>query len=113
AAVLARSKEIGTMRALGFSRLAVLVSYLSESMVLALVSGAIGLGLAAAFLAVQGGHAGTANWKTFSEVSFELAITPRVVEVVLAISAIVGFAGGLLPSLRAARMPVVEALRSA
>ena len=110
ASVLSRSREIGTLRALGFSRLAVMVSYLVESLVVALASGLLGLGLGAIVLFFAG-TAGTQNI-TFSEVTFTMRITPVVVVICMVTCAVIGMIGGILPALRAARMPIIEALRS-
>jgi cell division protein FtsX len=112
AAVLARAKEIGTLRALGFSRLSVMTCYVLESVVLSLGAGVVGLLLASLVLAFQSGYAGTSNWTTFSEVAFRLKLTLDVVKTVMITSVIIGLLGGLFPAWRAARLPVVDALRA-
>ena len=112
ASVLARTREIGTMRALGFRRSAILLGYVVESVVLALLSGIVGVVMGWLVLLVYGGYAGTVNWVTFSEVAFKLTITPMVVVFVMIVSAVIGAVGGFLPALRASRLPIVEALRA-
>src|SRR6185503_12350168 len=108
AAVAYRTREIGTLRALGFSRLRIVGAFLAESVVLALVGGAIGCVLA---LPVHGLSSGTTNMASFSEVAFKFRITPGLLAGGLAFAALMGAAGGLLPALRAARIPVARALR--
>jgi ABC-type antimicrobial peptide transport system permease subunit len=112
ASVMSRAREIGTLRALGFSRRSILASYVVEALVVAILAGIVGLGLGAMALLVQGGSSGTSNWNTFSEVAFSFAITPGVVAMAVIVSAVVGAVGGFFPALRAARMPIVEALRA-
>ncbi len=111
ASVLSRAREVGTLRALGFSRLAILVAYLIESLTVSLAAGVTGLFLGMVVLAFAG-TAGTGG-VTFSEVTFSMRITPVVVVIAMVTCAIVGAVGGLFPALRAARMPIVEALRAA
>lgn len=111
ASVLSRAREVGTLRALGFSRLSILVCYLFESLVVSLLAGVTGL-LLGAIVLFFAGTAGTGN-VTFSEITFSMRITPFVVVICMATCAVVGMLGGLLPALRAARMPIVEALRAA
>ena len=108
AQVSARVREIGTLRALGFRRRAVLVSFVIESVLLGLFAG--GIGIAAASL-MQLASFSTLNWQTFSEVSFRFQLTPTILVASLAFSVVMGFAGGLLPAMRAARMPIVRATR--
>ncbi|HET6725926.1 MAG TPA: ABC transporter permease [Gammaproteobacteria bacterium] len=102
-----RSREIATLRALGFGRLAVLASVLLEGAVLGLAGGALG-GLAA-YLAFNGFQASTVN--QFSQVVFEFAVTPALIGAGVVYALIMGFVGGLLPAIRAARMPVATAIR--
>lgn len=111
ASVLSRSREIGTLRALGFSRRAIMASYMAESLVVSLAAGVVGLLLGSVVL-LFAGSAGTGN-VTFSEVTFTMRVTPVVVVICLVTCAVVGAIGGLMPALRAARMPIVEALRAA
>lgn len=108
AAVAYRTREIGTLRALGFSRLRIVTAFLTESVALAVVGGMIGCLLA---LPVHGVSTGTTNFASFSEVAFKFRITPRLLAAGLVFSAVMGAAGGLLPALRAARIPVARALR--
>jgi putative ABC transport system permease protein len=108
AAVAYRTREIGTLRALGFSRLKIVSAFLAESVALALIGGAIGCLLA---LPVHGMSTGTTNFASFSEVAFKFQITPSLLFGGLIFSAAMGALGGLLPALRAARIPVARALR--
>ena len=108
ASVAYRTREIGTLRALGFSRLSILTSFVIESMILALIGGLVGLLLA---LPVNGIATGTMNFWTFSELAFSFRITPDLVITALIFSLALGFIGGLLPSRLAARMPITKALR--
>ena len=110
AAVANRVSEIGTLRALGFRRRHVLLAFLFESILLATVSGAIGIALASGLQTVS---LSTTNWDTFSEVAFRFAITPQVVGGALAFSLLMGILGGVLPAVRAARLQIVTALRTA
>jgi putative ABC transport system permease protein len=108
AAVAYRTREIGTLRALGFSKLSILTSFVIESMILALIGGLVGCLLA---LPVNGIATGTMNFRTFSELAFSFRITPDLVISALIFSLVLGFVGGLLPSRLAARMPITKALR--
>jgi putative ABC transport system permease protein len=108
-AVAGRTREIATLRALGFGRSPVVVSVLVESLVLSLVGGAIG-GLLA-WAAFDGYQTATMNWQSFSQVAFAFAVTPSLLIQGLTYAAIMGLFGGLLPAIRAARLPVVTALR--
>ena len=108
AAVAYRTREIGTLRALGFSRLRIVGAFLAESVALALIGGVIGCVLA---LPVHGLSTGTTNMASFSEVAFKFRITPALLAGGLVFAALMGAAGGLLPALRAARIPVARALR--
>lgn len=110
AAVATRTAEIGTLRALGFRRRAVLTAFLLESLLLALVGGAVGLG-AASFL--QTLTISTTNFQTFSELAFSFALTPRIVVNSLIFALVMGFVGGFLPAIKASRMKIVDALRAA
>jgi ABC-type lipoprotein release transport system permease subunit len=110
AAVGARTKEIGALRAIGFSRGAVLQSVLVESTLLALLGGAIGCLLA---LPVRSFTTGTMNFATFSELAFRFQVTPGMLLFGLAFSAVMGLIGGFFPARKAASMPIVEALRQA
>jgi putative ABC transport system permease protein len=108
AAVAYRTREIGTLRALGFSRFRIVTAFIAESTALALIGGLIGCMLA---LPVHGLSTGTTNFTSFSEVAFKFRITPLLLVGGLSFAALMGAAGGLLPALRAARIPVARALR--
>lgn len=107
-AVAARSREIATLRALGFGGSSVVASFVLESVLIALVGGALGC---LAVLPLNGFTAGTMNWQTFSHLAFAFQVTPSLMAWGLAFAAMMGVVGGLLPALRAARMPVATALR--
>jgi len=108
AAVAYRTREIGTLRALGFSRLRIVTAFLAESVALALIGGVIGCMIA---LPVHGLSTGAMNMTSFSELAFKFRITPGLLVGGLLFSALMGAVGGLLPALRAARIPVARALR--
>jgi putative ABC transport system permease protein len=108
-AVASRTREIATLRALGFQSLPVVISVLVEAVLLSLAGGAIG-GLLA-YLAFDGYQTATMNWQSFSQVAFAFAVTPALLAQALIYATIMGLAGGLLPAWKAARMPVVTALR--
>src|SRR5690606_36455663 len=108
-AVATRAREIATLRALGFNAAAVLVSVLSESMVLAAGSGLIG-GLVA-WLGFNGYQTSTMNFQSFSQVAFAFRVTPALLLDGLAWSLAMGLIGGILPAVRAARLPVARAPR--
>jgi putative ABC transport system permease protein len=108
-AVAARTREIATLRALGFGRCAVVVSLLIESLLLALVGGALGAGLA--YFAFNNFQTSTMNWQSFSQVTFAFAVTPQLLVQGIVWATLIGLAGGLLPAIRAARLPIATALR--
>jgi len=108
-AVSARTREIATLRALGFGSGPIITSVLVESLVLALLGGI--LGAAAAWLAFDGYQASTINWQTFSQVTFAFAVTPALLGQAMAWAAALGLLGGLFPAIRAARLPIAAALR--
>lgn len=108
AMVAARTGEIGVLRALGFSRRSLMVSFVAEAVFLASLGGVLGCVLA---LPVNGVMTGTGNTASFSEVAFAFRITPIVLMTGLVFSAAMGFFGGLLPAVRAARLPLTIALR--
>jgi putative ABC transport system permease protein len=110
AIVAARTREIGTLRALGFSRKAVLFSFLLESVFLALLGGALGVLLA---YPMNGFSTGTGQTQSFSEIAFSFRITPQIVAVGMGFAVVMGAIGGLLPALRGARLPITTALREA
>jgi putative ABC transport system permease protein len=110
AIVSQRTREIGTLRALGFSRFSVLLSFVMESMLLALVGGIIGCLVA---FPMNGFTAGTGQTQSFSELAFAFKITPGIILVGLIFAALMGLIGGLLPAVRASQMPITKALREA
>lgn len=110
AAVANRTREVGTLRALGFRRRNILSAFLLEAVVISLFGGIVGL-TAASFMELF--RVSTINFGTFSELSFGFALTPDTVMLTLSFSLLMGVAGGFLPAVRAARMSIVNALRSA
>ena len=108
-AVANRTHEIGTLRALGFRRGSVLVSFLVESVLLGLIGGTGGI-VAGSFL--QFVTISTMNWETFSELAFGFTLTPAIAGYALTFSVSMGLVGGLLPAWRAARLTIVDALRA-
>jgi putative ABC transport system permease protein len=108
-AVASRTREIATLRALGFGSTPVVLSVLGEALLLSLIGGTVG-GLIA-WAAFDGYQTATMNWQSFSQVAFAFKVTPELLMRGLVYAAIMGFLGGLLPALRAARLPVVTALR--
>jgi putative ABC transport system permease protein len=109
AAVARRTKEIGTLRVLGFSRGSILFSFVLESVLIAAVGGALGCLLA---LPVNGLTTGTTNFTTFSEIAFNFRVTPGLLLSGMIFASIMGFLGGLFPAWRAAHENIVTALRS-
>ncbi len=110
AIVSQRTREIGTLRALGFSRFSILLSFVMESVLLAFVGGLLGCLIA---IPMNGFTAGTGQTQSFSELAFAFKITPGIVIVGLSFAVLMGLVGGLLPALRASRMPITKALREA
>jgi len=108
-AVSARTREIATLRALGFGRSPVILSVLLESLVLALLGG--GIGALIAYLAFDGFRTATMNFQTFSQVAFAFSVTPRLLVLAIISAAVIGLIGGLSPAIRAARLPIAAALR--
>jgi putative ABC transport system permease protein len=110
ASVASRTAEIGTLRALGFTRTAILTAFLGEALLLGLVGGVIGL-VGASFM--QFVPISTTNFQTFSEIAFSFTLTPVIVAGSLAFALFMGFIGGFLPAARASRLKIVDALRAA
>ncbi|MBM4093164.1 MAG: ABC transporter permease [Planctomycetes bacterium] len=110
AAISHRKREIGCLLAMGFTPQAVWLTFMAESLLLATVGAAIGCAVSFLF---HGMKTGMTNWSTFSETAFEFSITPGILAIAVAISLLMGFIGGVLPALHAARMKVVDALRRA
>ncbi|MCX6552448.1 MAG: ABC transporter permease [Acidobacteria bacterium] len=108
-AVAARTREIATLRALGFGGGPVVVSVMVESLLLAIVGGAIGGAIA--YFGFNGFRTSTINWQTFSQVAFAFTVTPGLVIAGIVYAVVMGLLGGLLPAVRAARLPIVSALR--
>jgi len=108
-AVSARKREVATLRALGFGRGAVVVSVLAESLLLAIVGGAVGAFAAWAFF--DGYRTSTINWDTFSQVTFAFDVTAPLLVAGTLFALAMGLVGGLFPAIRAARLPVTTALR--
>ena len=110
AVVAARTREIGTLRALGFSRRAVLASFLIESVILSFLGGVVGCLLA---FPMNGFSTGTGQTQSFSEIAFSFRITTDIVITGLVFAVVMGVVGGLLPAFRGARLPITTALREA
>lgn len=108
-AISARTREIATLRALGFSSGPVVVSVLAEGLLLGLVGGLLGGGLA--WAAFHGFQTSTINWQSFSQVTFAFAVTPGLLARGIVYALAIGLVGGLFPAIRAARLPVATALR--
>lgn len=108
-AVAARRKEIATLRALGFQAGPVVLSVLVESLLLAVLGGLLGGGLA--WLTVNGYQTATINWQTFSQVAFRLTVTPSLLAGGIVYALVMGLVGGVFPAIRAARTEVAVALR--
>jgi putative ABC transport system permease protein len=108
AAVSSRTPEIAVLLTLGFQPRSVLVSFLAESAVIALIGGVIGCLLA---LPMNGVVTSTTNWASFSELAFAFRVTPQLLLEGLIFSIVMGVIGGFFPARRASRMPVVQALR--
>lgn len=108
-AVATRTAEIGTLRALGFQRSAILWAFLMESVFLSLVGGVVGIAIASVFSSLQ---FSTTNFQSFSELSFGFVLTTSVVVQALLFSVVMGVVGGMLPAIRASRVTIVEALRA-
>ena len=108
-AVANRTVEIGTLRSLGFSRRSILSAFLIESLLISLIGGAIGLFIAS-FLQLF--TVSTLNYGSFAELTFSFAVSPSIITSTLVFAAIMGLVGGFLPSVKAARMNIVNALRS-
>jgi len=108
-AVSTRSREIATLRALGFNTTSVVVSVLAESLALAAIGGAIGGVLA--YVSFNGYQTSTMNFSTFSQVAFAFQVTPQLLVMGITYALLMGLIGGLFPALRAARLPIPSALR--
>lgn len=109
ASVANRTAEIGTLRALGFQRTSILTVFLLEALLLGAIGGVAGVALASTmqFITVS-----TVNWQSFAELAFSFDLTPRIAAASMAFALVMGLVGGLLPAWRAARLKIVDALRS-
>jgi len=107
--VSARTREIGTLRALGFSRISILTSFVLESTFLALVGGLIGCLLALP----TNGISSAAGGANFAEVAFAFRIAPAALAIGLIFAVVMGIVGGMLPAVKASRLPITSALREA
>jgi putative ABC transport system permease protein len=108
-AVAARTREIATLRALGFGASPIVLSVMFESLVLSLAGGIAGA--AAAYFALDGYQASTINWQSFSQIAFAFTVTPALLASAIVWAAAIGVLGGLFPAIRAARLPIATALR--
>lgn len=107
--VSARTREIATLRALGFGSGAVVVSVMIESLALAVFGGVLGAALA--YVIFNGLHTSTMNWNSFSQITFAFAVTPDLLVQGIVWAVLIGLIGGLFPALRGARLPIAAALR--
>jgi putative ABC transport system permease protein len=110
AAVASRIGEIGTLRALGFRRGAVLTAFLLESLLLATLGGVVGLAAASGMQAVD---VSTTNFQTFAELAFRFVLTPTIAVQAMVFALAMGVVGGFIPAWRAARLQIVDCLRAA
>jgi putative ABC transport system permease protein len=108
-AVSARTREIATLRAMGFGATPVVASVLAEGVLIGLLGGAIGA--IVSYFAFNGVRASTINFSSFSQVSFAFTVTPALLIQAISYAIALGLIGGLLPSLRAARLPIATGLR--
>jgi putative ABC transport system permease protein len=108
-AVSSRTREIATLRALGFGSSPVVVSVLAEALLIGIVGGLIGMLIS--YFAFNGMRASTMNFSTFSQITFAFTVTPQILVSGLIYALALAFVGGLLPSLRAARLPITSGLR--
>ncbi len=108
-AVSSRTREIATLRAVGFQRTPIVVSVMVEALFLGLIGGAIGA--AAAWWLFDGFRASTMNWQSFSQVAFAFRVTPELLVLAVTYALGLGLVGGILPAIKAARLPVATALR--
>ena len=108
-AVANRTREIATLRALGFGSSLVVISVLFEAVLLSVIGGLIGGGLA--WIGFDGYQTTTMNWQSFSQVAFAFRVTPALLALGMLFAVVMGLVGGFFPAVRAARMPIVTALR--
>jgi len=110
ASVASRINEIGTLRALGFRRSAILKAFMIESLLLSLVGGVLGMAGAALMQTVQ---ISTMNFQSFAELAFRFTLTPTIALQSLSFALIMGLVGGFIPAWRAARLTIIDCLRQA
>lgn len=108
--VAARVREVATLRVLGFSGFGIFLGFVAESMALAVPAGAAGAALAYAVTSAVGSW-GSVNWATFTELAFNFRVTPALAGWGIFVAVMIGLLGGLLPAIRAARIPIARALR--
>ena len=108
-AVANRTVEIGTLRALGFFRRSIMLAFLIESLFLSFIGGLVGLGIASLLQFVT---ISTLNFGSFSELAFSIALSPSIAAMSLGFSLLMGFMGGFLPAVGAARLNIIQALRA-
>lgn len=108
-AVSARTIEIATLRAIGFSSVPIVVSVMIEALLLALLGGA--LGALFSYVVFNGFTVATLNPQAFSQVAFDFVVTPELLQLGLTWAVVIGFLGGLLPAISAAYIPITTALR--
>jgi len=114
AQVSARTREVATLRALGFRRWSILASFMIEAVLIALIGGAVGAALAVAIVnTVLSDPTGTNNFNTFAEILFNFRLTPELIAGGMVFSLAIGLFGGFFPAARAARLKIVNALREA
>src|SRR5690606_13582084 len=104
-----RVGEIGTLRALGYRRSAVLGAFLFEAVLLGAIGGVVGVALASFMQLVR---ISTLNWQSFAELAFSFTLTPEIALLSFGFAVLMGIAGGFLPAVRAASHTIVDALRS-
>lgn len=109
AAVASRTREIATMRVLGFTRLAIWMSFVLESAFLGILGGAVGS--VVGYFAFNNMSTGTVNWISFSELAFQFRVTPELMGMATVLATAMGVVGGFLPAFRASRMTIARALR--
>jgi len=109
AAVANRITEIGTLRALGFTRTSILIAFVCEALFLGLLGGVVGM-VCASFMQLI--TISTMNWQSFAELAFSFTLTPSIIGKGLLFSLVMGLVGGVLPAFRAANMKIVDALRA-
>ncbi len=110
ASVANRTREIGTLRALGFGRFSILLTFFGESVFISLGGGVFGL-VVAFFLRFV--RISTINWDTFSELAFNFEISGKIIVSAIVFALVMGIIGGFLPAVRASRLKIIDSLRAA